>query len=148
MSQLKIKDGNNWINIPASGVGVPSGVSSGQFLKKSSSTDYATEWALTPTVELTYMGDIKASTTVNITEDGLYLLLATANAASGSVNPYFSISLNGTQIGEASGSTSGNVTTFKVLNLSAGDTLVVTAERYISNYGKYGIDAIVVLKLA
>ena len=45
MSQLKIKDGNSWIGIPAGGIGVPSGGSSGQVLKKSSSTDYATEWA-------------------------------------------------------------------------------------------------------
>ena len=44
MSQLKIKNGNTWEAIPAGGVGVPSGGSSGQFLKKSSSTDYATEW--------------------------------------------------------------------------------------------------------
>lgn len=47
MSQLKIWDEskNTWVGIPAGGVGVPSGGSSGQFLKKSSSTDYATEWA-------------------------------------------------------------------------------------------------------
>lgn len=45
MSQLKIKNGNSWEAIPAGGVGVPSGGSSGQYLKKSSNTDYATEWA-------------------------------------------------------------------------------------------------------
>lgn len=45
MSQLKIKDGNNWIGIPASGIGVPSGGNAGDVLVKSSSTDYATEWA-------------------------------------------------------------------------------------------------------
>lgn len=45
MSQLKIYDGNTWVGIPAGGVGVPSGGSTGQYLKKSSSTDYATEWA-------------------------------------------------------------------------------------------------------
>ena len=44
MSQLKIKDGNNWIDIPASGIGVPSGGTTGQVLQKSSGTDYATEW--------------------------------------------------------------------------------------------------------
>ena len=44
MSQLKIKNGNSWEPIPAGGMGVPSGGSSGQYLKKSSSTDYATEW--------------------------------------------------------------------------------------------------------
>lgn len=48
MSQLKIKDGNSWVNIPASGIGIPSGGSAGQYLKKSSSTDYATEWANMP----------------------------------------------------------------------------------------------------
>lgn len=45
MSQLKIKNGNNWINIPTSGMGVPSGGTTGQVLQKSSNTDYATEWA-------------------------------------------------------------------------------------------------------
>ena len=44
MSQLKIKEGNTWVNIPAGGVGVPAGGSEGQYLIKSSSTDYATEW--------------------------------------------------------------------------------------------------------
>ena len=48
MSQLKIKDGNNWIDIPASGIGVPSGGTTGQVLQKSSNTDYATEWASPP----------------------------------------------------------------------------------------------------
>ena len=50
MSQLKIKDGNNWIDIPASGIGVPSGGTTGQVLQKSSNTDYATEWATLPNV--------------------------------------------------------------------------------------------------
>ena len=45
MSQLKIKDGNNWIDIPSGGIGVPSGGTTGQVLVKSSNTDYATEWA-------------------------------------------------------------------------------------------------------
>lgn len=44
MSVLKIKDGNSWINIPAGGVGVPSGGNQGDVLVKSSATDYATEW--------------------------------------------------------------------------------------------------------
>lgn len=51
MSQLKIKDGNNWVNIPAGGIGVPSGGTAGQVLKKSSSTDYATEWATPQTIK-------------------------------------------------------------------------------------------------
>lgn len=63
MSQLKIKDNNdNWIDIPASGVGVPSGGSAGDVLVKSSAVDYATEWQaplveesfqVTPTVTFT-----------------------------------------------------------------------------------------------
>ena len=44
MSQLKIKDGNNWISIPASGVGVPVGGTTGQVLAKTSGTDYDTAW--------------------------------------------------------------------------------------------------------
>ena len=44
MGKLKIKDGNNWIALPESGVGVPSGGTTGQVLVKSNNTDYATEW--------------------------------------------------------------------------------------------------------
>ena len=50
MSVLKIKNGSTWEEIPAGGVGVPSGGTAGQVLMKSSSTDYATEWGL-PTPE-------------------------------------------------------------------------------------------------
>lgn len=45
MPQLKIKDNGTWVDIPAGGVGVPSGGTTGQVLQKSSNTDYATEWA-------------------------------------------------------------------------------------------------------
>ena len=45
MSKLKIKNGSTWEEIPAGGVGVPSGGTAGQVLMKSSSTDYADEWA-------------------------------------------------------------------------------------------------------
>lgn len=45
MSQLKIKQGNTWVGIPAGGVGVPSGGNEGEILIKSSSVDYATEWS-------------------------------------------------------------------------------------------------------
>ena len=44
MSKLKIRDGDQWTEIPAGGVGVPSGGTTGQVLTKSSNTDYATEW--------------------------------------------------------------------------------------------------------
>ena len=44
MSQLKFKNGGSWEAIPAGGIGVPSGGTEGQYLVKSSSTDYATEW--------------------------------------------------------------------------------------------------------
>lgn len=54
MSQLKVKNGNNWESIPAGGIGVPSGGTTGQVLQKSSNTDYATEWANNeiPVIEL------------------------------------------------------------------------------------------------
>jgi len=44
MSQLKIRNGNDWYSVPAGGAGVPSGGSAGDVLVKSSSTNYATEW--------------------------------------------------------------------------------------------------------
>lgn len=44
MSKLKIKDGDQWTEVSAGGIGVPSGGTTGQVLKKSSNTDYATEW--------------------------------------------------------------------------------------------------------
>lgn len=149
MSQLKIKDGSSWVNIPASGIGIPSGGNEGQYLKKSSSTDYATEWEDFPSgVVSVYVGDIQNQTNISITADGLYLVLLTANATNGSVTPYFNIKLDGTTIHEAQGNSGGNVTTFKVLTLSSGSTLQVNASNYITNYGFYGKDAIVVLRLA
>lgn len=45
MSKLKIKNGSTWEEIPAGGVGVPSGGNAGDVLVKSSSTDYATQWS-------------------------------------------------------------------------------------------------------
>ena len=45
MSKLKIRNGSTWEEIPAGGVGVPSGGTAGQVLMKSSATDYADEWA-------------------------------------------------------------------------------------------------------
>ena len=55
MSVLKLKDGSgNWNVIPAlkgdAGPGVASGGTQGQILKKSSSTDYDTEWVDIDTV--------------------------------------------------------------------------------------------------
>lgn len=45
MSVLKIKNGSTWEEIPAGGVGVPSGGNAGDVLVKSNASDYATEWA-------------------------------------------------------------------------------------------------------
>lgn len=45
MSKLKIRNGSTWEEIPAGGVGVPSGGTAGQILMKSSATDYADKWA-------------------------------------------------------------------------------------------------------
>ena len=45
MSTLKVKDNGVWLSVPTGGVGVPAGGTSGQFMTKSSSTDYATQWS-------------------------------------------------------------------------------------------------------
>ena len=50
MSKLKIKDGDQWTEIPAGGIGIPSGGMADQFLKKSSAVDYATEWSNLPDI--------------------------------------------------------------------------------------------------
>lgn len=44
MGQLKIKDGSSWINIPASGDGLPLGGNSNQVLVKASSSDFDAGW--------------------------------------------------------------------------------------------------------
>ncbi len=54
MPQLKIKDNGVWVDIPAGGVGVPSGGTTGQVLQKSSNTDYATEWATRSSLDLVW----------------------------------------------------------------------------------------------
>lgn len=59
MSVLKIKDGNTWIPMPASGVGVPLGGTQGQVLMKASSTDYDAGWADDPSS--IYIKDIACS---------------------------------------------------------------------------------------
>ena len=80
MSQLKIKDGNSWINIPAGGVGVPSGGTAGQVLTKSSATDYATEWALPLSMKLLWTNPSPSSDfavqTVTFSDDyDLYVVI-------------------------------------------------------------------------
>ena len=44
MSKLKIKNGNTWEEVPAGGVGVPSGGTQGNVLVKTGSADYSTGW--------------------------------------------------------------------------------------------------------
>ena len=63
---LKIKSGNSWIGIPTitgekgdTGVGVPSGGTSGQFLKKTSSTDYETAWASPSAIDVGAVSDVQ-----------------------------------------------------------------------------------------
>ena len=65
MSRLKIKNNNEWIPIPAGGVGVPAGGTSGQVLKKSSSTNYDTEWGDSASGSGIHIGD-EAPTDPNI----------------------------------------------------------------------------------
>ena len=78
MSQLKIKNGGTWEAIPAGGVGVPSGGTTGQYLKKSSSVDYATEWSNLPSnLTLLWENDSPTSAMANDTQlpiDGSYPL--------------------------------------------------------------------------
>lgn len=71
MSKLKIRDQNDpntWYEVPAGGVGVPSGGTKGQVLKKSSATDYSTEWA--DDVQIY----IQSSTPTSSSPDGLYFV--------------------------------------------------------------------------
>ena len=68
MSVLKVLDNNNsWVSLPAGGVGVPSGGTADQYLKKSSSTDYATEWASFPSAETLSITLNTSGWTVNTT---------------------------------------------------------------------------------
>ena len=66
MSQLKIKNGNNWESIPAGGIGVPSGGTTGQVLQKSSNTDYATEWGDLPGLDTLFSGSATNNQTVSL----------------------------------------------------------------------------------
>ena len=83
MSQLKIRNGANWVDIPAGGVGVPSGGTTGQVLTKSSGTDYATEWALPLSMKLLWTNPSPSSDfagqTIQVSEAtgyDMYLVLA------------------------------------------------------------------------
>lgn len=70
MSQLKIKNGNNWESIPAGGIGVPSGGNAGDVLIKSSSTDYATEWGtIAIQQDILYSQTTLSNGTVTLTAD-------------------------------------------------------------------------------
>lgn len=92
MSKLKIKDGDEWIEVPAGGVGVPAGGSAGQILTKSSDVSYATEWKtykyLVPdysnrVVLTSYWGSQPtSSTTTKYTclEDGFFYIFADRSA--------------------------------------------------------------------
>ena len=67
MSKLKIRNGNTWEEIPAGGVGVPSGGSAGEMLVKSSATDYATEWVLPISMKLLWTNPDPSGTFSNQT---------------------------------------------------------------------------------
>ena len=66
MSVLKIKNGNTWEKIPAGGVGVPSGGSSGNALVKASATDYATIWKALTVADLGVEIDFGVTEQLNI----------------------------------------------------------------------------------
>ena len=97
MSQLKIKNGNNWESIPAGGIGVPSGGSSGEFLKKSSSVDYATEWSDLPSPRR-YRINIATQTTQPSGNTGVVAQISMGEAPSNEVtvsNNHIGFNTNG-----------------------------------------------------
>ena len=139
MSQLKIKDGNNWINIPASGIGVPSGGTTGQVLQKSSNTDYATEWANKPRMTFNVLAtDITpGSQTVSLSEsvdnyDFMIVAIGWGNAKTSEQNNVITpIQYNESEpkvfatsnaIGRIKVSFSGSTATFWDANFSNWDT--------------------------
>ena len=105
MSVLKLKDGSgNWNVIPAlkgdAGPGVASGGTQGQILKKSSSTDYDTEWVDIDTVagnDFVYKTAIEDAGITNktYTEQLGGQFSVTTATASGYIKPYARASVTG-----------------------------------------------------
>lgn len=67
MSQLKIKNGNTWEVVGTDGVGVPSGGTTNQVLKKINNSDYATAWS---TISATDIGALPSDITYVSTVNG------------------------------------------------------------------------------
>ena len=155
MSQLKIKDGNNWVNIPAGGIGVPSGGNQGDVLVKSSSTDYATEWANPKTAQYivasSYNTNIPTSTVYEVArlnlDAGLYVINATMTFNNG-FNQIVALLL---RVGSSTVTTRGNATNgggyclTRIVNLSTSTT--VTMEVYqpsgtTQSIAEYNLEAV------
>ncbi len=144
MSKLKIKNGNTWEEIPAGGVGVPSGGTAGQVLMKSSATDYATQWDnYFPTIvedvwDTTQGGSAYYETTATFTVVGNGFVIAQDNSWNdqSSTSDYGSndsiISYNGTVVAVASVRTTSGTTERQgsfveyPANVSNGDIFVMT----------------------
>ncbi len=96
MPQLKIKNNGVWVDIPAGGVGVPSGGTTGQVLQKASNTNYATEWATPPSNEWILAGTSSSSSqpvTIPATAKELYIIAqgGTPTGGYGTYSGYFVI---------------------------------------------------------
>lgn len=140
MSQLKIKNGNNWESIPAGGIGVPSGGTTGQVLQKSSGTDYATGWADLPlapkSISYPLSADQKSPWTFTAPSIGMLNLMLRSNSRT-----YIAVYWNGNNIiGFALSGTQENVTqqvmcnkgdVVEVANLST-NTYLLTGTSFIS----------------
>lgn len=74
MSVLKVKNGTAWIDVSANGVGIPSGGTTGQFLRKNSSTDYSTEWATPPVTSVNGKTGAVVISSSDIFSDGMTVL--------------------------------------------------------------------------
>lgn len=149
MSQLKIKNGNEWVDIPAGGVGVPSGGSAGDVLIKSSSTDYATEWGKRFSVTtLLLHGNVTQNSQSFTLADSVenYDLLcvrmnvnATTGGASTTIVPTSLLSINGIQISYFGTSVywASNAITFSGTTAASGTSQKseYVTSAYLSIYG-------------
>lgn len=119
MSTLKVKNGNTWVEIPAGGQGVPSGGTTGQFLRKSNSTDYATEWS---TVTL---GDVSSEDVVPVSKGG-----TGATSSHAASNNLYTMYINTPLIEIPANSDLDNYqdpsSTYYVLNYSVASTILHT----------------------
>lgn len=124
MPQLKIKNNGTWVDIPAGGVGVPSGGTTGQVLQKSSNTDYATEWNDLPTYgqvyndyhsgDVTVAKDTTSDLGISLTlPSGSYIVIIHCSfykSGSGSGSSYLKVELSVDGVTQTTGRSQGGST--------------------------------------